>query len=286
MHLLANLTLENFEPRWFWALVVVLSLAVLVLTYMRIYRRSGRKLTWTLLALRLLGVAALLTALIKPMWEQRTDQHEPPQVAVIVDDSQSMSLPHPDATNGEWTPRYVQALRWLRESEAAGQLQRDFTVRLFDATGAPIAPGDVPVEPSGEQTDLVRGLRGASQHMRGAHTAGVVLVSDGRDTTGRDRFLALRDYPLPVYALGFPQPETPTEGAADIALTAVDAPPRTLVHNTVPVRVTLRKDGGGAMTVPVHLQRGGETLMTEPVALPEGSTERQVTLNYTPTEPG
>ncbi|MFW6059331.1 MAG: glutamine amidotransferase, partial [Phycisphaeraceae bacterium] len=39
-------------------------------------------------------------------------------------------------------------------------------------------------------------------------------------------------------------------------------------------------------TVPVHLQRGGETLMTEPVALPEGSTERQVTLNYTPTEPG
>ncbi len=164
MLLIASLTLQNFDPLWFWALVIAVAAAVLALTYAGIYRRSGRKLTWTLLALRVLGVTALLVALVKPVWEHRTEQQHRAQVAVIVDDSQSMSLPHPDRQGDGWSPRYEKARQWLNSSPAGKQLRSQFEVHLFDTAGRPLDNDSLPQEPTAEQTDLVRTC--AARHNR------------------------------------------------------------------------------------------------------------------------
>ena len=66
---LATLTFENFDPPWFWLLAIAVSIGILVGTYRGIRRRSGRNLAWALLTLRILGVAALFIALIKPEWK-------------------------------------------------------------------------------------------------------------------------------------------------------------------------------------------------------------------------
>jgi len=257
----AEITAGNFDPPWFWVLVILGSLALLATTYLDIYRWSGRRLTWILFALRALGLAALLVALVKPAWRHVRERTEPPQVAVILDDSQSMALPAPGAEGG--ATRYQQARRWLAESAAGRTLREAF-----------------------DQTDLVRAMRAAAGRLRGRNAAGVLLLSDGRDTTGRRNYLALQDFPLPVFAMGFRAPAGREGPAIDLAVRSVEAPPRTLVHNAVQVKVLVRKTGGPAVDVPVHVERAGTPLATRRVRFETGAAEQQVGLSFTPTEPG
>ncbi|MEX1017977.1 MAG: glutamine amidotransferase [Phycisphaeraceae bacterium] len=278
MNVLASFRLENFDPPWFWLLVIAGSLAVLALTYAGIYQRSGRRLTWMLATMRTVGVLALIVALVKPAWRETVEQHERPITAVIVDDSQSMSLPH-----GEQS-RYELARQWLNDAPAGEALRRDFDVHWFDMAGRPLQEG-LPNEPIAEQTDLVRAMRSVERQLRGRHVAGVVAISDGRDTTAREGYAALQDYALPVYAVGF-APQSRAGDAAQVEVVSVEAPTRARVHNTVAVQVLLRKAGGPAADVPVRIERTGNVLTSETVSLPDGRSERLVSIDYTPEQPG
>lgn len=282
---LASLTLQNFDPPWFWALLVVASLSILVATYRDIHRRTGRDLTWTLLTLRVLAVLVLLVALVKPAWRHVIHETERPHLAVIVDNSQSMSVPQP-ARDGDWSSRYERALQWLRQSPDGRILRERFELHLFDIAGRELDADDLPAEPNAEQTDLVRAMRSVAQELRGRHAAGVLLASDGRDTTGRRSYLALGEYELATYALGFRQTPAQEGVPSDLAVVSVDAPARTLVHNAVPLKVLLRKDGGAALDAPVHVERAGTVLVTQRVQFDEGVTEKLVNLSFTPGEPG
>lgn len=284
--ILAKLTLDNADPAWFWLTVVVVSVGILLATYRGIYQRSGRRLTWLLLALRLLGVVALLISLIKPSWTTIFEKTERPRVAVVLDDSQSMSILHHPAGADQWSPRYTQALAWLNGSAAGRLLREKFDVSIFNVAGEELDIRHLPSEPTAEQTDLVRGLRAAAGRLRGQQAPGVILISDGRDTTGRESYLAAQELPLPVFTVGFKQ-SAPGKGSPyDLAVVSVDAPQRTLVHNTVQVKVLVSKDGGDAVDLPVQITRAGTPLMSQQVALPAGAIQQMVTLLLTPTEPG
>lgn len=283
---LARLTLDNADPAWFWLAVVAASIVILVTTYRGIYRRSGRRLTWGLFALRLAGVLALFVALLKPSWTTILSRTDRPRVAVVLDDSQSMSLPHRVGDGGEFTSRYQVARAWLTDSAAGKSLREKFDVSCFGVDGRELKLDDLPAEPSSEQTDLLRGMRAAAGRLRGQAAAGVIVISDGRDTTGRDDYLAGQEFLLPTYAIGFKQP-APGKGAPyDLAVASIDAPQRTLVHNAVQIKALVSKDGGDAADVPIQIERAGKPLLTHRVTLPVGAIQQVVTLSYTPTEPG
>ena len=61
-------------------------------TYRSIYLRTKRPLTWALLGLRAAGLLALVLALAKPTWTNQTDLIDAGRVAVVLDNSISMSL--------------------------------------------------------------------------------------------------------------------------------------------------------------------------------------------------
>lgn len=284
--ILADLTFDNIDPPWFWALVALGSIVILLLTYKGIFQRSGRRLTWLLLALRVVGVVALLVALVKPAWTQLIQRQERPQVAVVIDDSQSMSILHRPAGSEQWTSRYQLARQWLSTSPAAAGLREKFEVKVFNVAGQIVDPAKLPNEPAAEQTDLARAVHAAAGQLRGQSLAGVVLISDGRDTTGRESFLPLQELPAPVYALGFRQSAAAKGTPFDLAVAAAEAPQRVLVHNAVPVKVLISKDAGPAMSVPVQIERAGTPLLTQNVQMPAGASQRMVSLSFTPTEPG
>lgn len=296
---LANITLENFDPPWLWVLIIVASLAVLAMGYRSVYQRSGRKVTWALALLRVAAVGLIFIALVKPAWQRVETRTDKPVVAVIVDDSQSMSLPHAGTArfaspednsqaggrNGGQATRYAAARRWL-DSTAAGALLRErFDVALFDLAGRPLA-GDLPPQPTAERSDITASLTRVAGRLRGRQAAGVVMISDGRDTTGRRDAMALSEYPLPVNTIGFRSLPATTASQVDIAIDSVQAPSRVLVDNRVPVEVLVRKDGGPATDVPLTIERAGRQLATQSVSLGAGATERRVTIDFTPAEPG
>lgn len=291
---LATLILQNFEPAWFWLLLAAGAAASLVAAYRTIQRRTGRRLAWGLMAMRLIAIALLFAALLKPVWQRTQESAARPLLAVMVDDSQSMSMLHraapandPDtdaADDNEHRSRYALARRWLDETDAGRTLRQRFDVELFNADGARL-DGGLPNQPIAERTDLIRGLRRVEARMRGRSPAGVVLISDGRQTVGRSDYLTLSDYAMPVMTVGYERAAV-GEAAYDLSVVSVDAPRRVLVHNEVTANVRLRKDAGPAVDLPLRIERGDAVLASEPVRLERGRDERVVNMRFTPDQPG
>jgi uncharacterized membrane protein len=279
--LFAGLRFENVTAPWLWAVLTVAGAAVLVLTYWGIFRRSERRLTWALMVLRGLGLLALLLALAKPTWTSEDAIIDPGHVGVILDNSLSMTLPDADGK-----PRYsaaVQALDRVSRALAADRSGPPLKVDLFDINGAPLEKG-APERPTVERTDLARALGEAATRLRSRPLAGLVVISDGMDNTGRQAVQELGDLPVPVYALGFRPVDEAT--GFDLAVRQVRAPERAMVNNEIKVEAVVSKTGAPATEATVEIKRGRDTFATQKVSFGPGAGEQKVSLNLTPRQAG
>ena len=116
-------------------------------------------------------------------------------------------------------------------------------VDLFEINGNPL--GKVPSEPTAERTDLVRAVSEVLARSRSKPLAGVILLSDGADNSGRPDFLDLARTPVPVFAVGFPT--VADANTFDLAVDRPRVPERALIHNEVKIETTIIKDGGPAL---------------------------------------
>jgi hypothetical protein len=275
---LAVFRFEGIHPPWgyaLWSGLVLAGAAVLYLTYRGIFQRSGNRLAWWLMALRGFGLLLLVLILAKPTWTREREQNEPGRVAIIVDTSRSMSLP--DASGSSRYARAVEAAERLRK-ELSGKPKR-LAVEFFDINGAPLEK--LPKEPNADSTDLTRALRETATHLRAKPVAGIILISDGVDNTGRPNFLDWEDTSVPVHAVGFPRAVD-----FDLAVRKPEDQPRVMVHNEVTVKVPVLKRGKPASKATVTLRRGREVLASKKVKFPAGDGEQLVSLSYKPDQPG
>jgi uncharacterized membrane protein len=283
MATLGTFVFDNVRHGALWAVGIAAAAAWLVTAYYGIYRRTGRRLTWTLLALRALGLVALLVALARPVWTHESERVEPGRVAVVLDTSRSMSLADVDGR-----PRYERA------REAARQLCQSLTAPpprgepalvadLFDILGNPL-DGGPPAEPRADYTDIVRALSQTAAQLRSKPLAGIVLISDGMDNSRRQDFSVVEEVRVPVYAVGFR--ESAEAGHLDLGMRRVQAPERVLVNNAVKVGVLVEKSGGPAVEAAVAVKHGTRALAEQKVAFDAGAGERAVDLTFTPSEAG
>ncbi len=137
-----TLTLRGWFPAWLAALLGVLAVAAVVMVYLR---ESGRLPTWRrllLAGLRAVTLSSLLFLLLKPtlLWESREDR--PRAVAVLADDSQSMTTREARATYAD---------RW-RLAVAFDRVPADKPVPELASAGD--LPADLPESPS--RLDIVK----------------------------------------------------------------------------------------------------------------------------------
>src|SRR5262249_16047013 len=155
-------------------------------------------LTWVLMLLRGVGLLALLLVLAKPSWTGETRLVDAGRVAIILDNSESMSLPDPSGKS-----RYavaVEAVERLRKSLQADRSGGRLVVDLFDINGAPFPKDSIPAKPTEPRTDLAAALTNTVSGMRVKHLSGVVLLSDGMDNTGRQDFKDFaQDFGVPIF---------------------------------------------------------------------------------------
>jgi hypothetical protein len=236
---------------WLWIALTTLAAAFLASTYRGISRQTGRRLAGSLLLLRSAGILALVLALAKPTWTRESELVDPGRLAVVLDNSASMSLPVAGGRS-----RYelaTAALDRLRGAIAADRSGPRLEVDLFDIAGAPLT-GTIPREPTLGRTDLAFALTETIARLRSRPLAGVALISDGMDNTGRTDLRELADAPVPIHAIGFRS--EPDAGGLDLAVARVRAPERAMVHNEIKVDVTVTKAGGPATRATVVLGAG------------------------------
>jgi len=276
------LQLENVQSVWLWLLGIVAVAALLFVVYRSIFQRTERRLTWVLLALRGAGILALLLALARPVWTQTTTLTDPGRLAIVLDDSRSMSLAHTGGKSRyEWALEAVTRLKRQVEEGEGARVQ----VELFGIDGKPIEAAP-PAKPVASVTDIVQAVGRVESRLRSRELIGIVLITDGMDNSGRDSILQLADSDTPIHAIGFPTDRSSAE--LDLSLRTPQAPEQVLVNNTVTVRVPVVRSGGPSdrrVEVTVTLS-GDQPEASETVILEAGSNQVEAVLSFEPSVAG
>ena len=218
--------------------------------------------------LRAAALSMILFLILEPIWKTISRSEEAPLLAVLIDDSLSLRL------GGDRTPA------GLVRGAVAG-LPDDDALRLyaFSSETAPTTPGALAFR--GARTDISSALSRVESDFAGRNLQGVVLISDGRVTDGRNPIYLAERFPVPVHTAVAGDSLT----SRDVRLVRAVTNELAYAGSPLPVRVSVRATGYRGETAQIRLSENGRTLATESVRLPADG-EASVDLTFTPTGPG
>ena len=266
------------------AILVGIVIAAAVLTYRRVRVNDGRLRDRVVLTtLRVTALAVVLFCLFRPTLVVRAAVAQQNVVAVLLDDSRSMQIPD----QGEM-PRAA----WVRSQFGAADgpllksLSDRFLVRVFrfsSTTGRMRDVGELKFD--GTQTKLGPALEGAREELAGLPVSGIVLVTDGADTTDAaigDALLGLKAEKLPVFTVGVGSERLPR----DIQIDRVSTPRTVLKNASLLIDVLVRQTGYNGRTVTVDIEDEGRIVGSEKAQLPSDGSPVSVRIRAIASESG
>jgi uncharacterized membrane protein len=258
------------------AAALVVCAAVTLITYRSARLATGRD-RLVLIGLRVLALSILLAALARPVLVVRASVPQQNFVGVLLDDSRSMRIAD---RNG--APRSAALTREFGEptSPLLAALSDQYLVRIFRfSSSADRIASAGELEFAGTATKLGEGLRQARDELAGLPLAGLVVLTDGADTTNdalTDTLLGLKADRVPVFTVGIGQDTL----ARDIQIGRIVSPRRVLKGTSLVVDVTVSQRGYGGTRVPVNVESEGRILASEDVALPADGEPATVRLRF------
>jgi uncharacterized membrane protein len=274
----------GFSPPWPAAIAVVAVLAAMGAAVW-VYLRSSRPAGWSraaLLALRLLALAVFLFALLRPVLVVRTVEPQRNVLAVLVDGSRSMDIADLDAR-----PRstFVRGALGPSGSLRTALAQR-FAIRDFEFASTARRIGDpAAMTFSGTRSFIGRSLQRTAEEIAGLPVSGIVLVSDGADTSREpmaDAIRTLKSAGLPVFAVGLGREALDK----DVQIGRVDPPATVLKGATLVAEVVVSQSGYHGRTVPLVVEDEGQVIASQDVTLPPDGEPSTVRVRFTLAEPG
>jgi len=312
-------TVWSLEYRWHWPASVTLVFAIfavffIVAIYLREGRTASRRYRISLALIRLALVAVVLMMIAQVALSlQRTGL---PYVAVLVDDSQSMTIVdrYEDELRAKIDERLAQTApdrfsRWnlartlLTEDDASlpRGLAGDYKLRAYLLSDSPSAARSATAgavdellaevqaieEPSVATTRLGAAVRTVLEDLRGTAPAAIVLLTDGINTDGPslDEAAALagrKGAPLFAVGLGSDQP------VRDLKLVDLQVDPLVFVDDVVSFAFKLVATGYEDKKVRAVLREEDQTEVLAELEVtvgPDGQSQ-QVRLPYRPTKVG
>ena len=235
-----------------------------VLTYLRARGKSSRTDRWVLGVLRGAAFVILFLIVMQPGLVLTTVVPQRNFLAVLVDDSRSMTI---DDSDGE--SRAGKAARLLDpEGELVGALDEGFALRYFRFSSRPARVDGVDALTfDGSRTRIGDALAYARDELQGVPLSGIVVLSDGGDNSDEaigEALLPLRAASVPVFTVGLGDEEM----EADVQATRADMPERALAGTATIVNVIVDATGYGGRTVPIVVEDMGTIVTTEEVTLP------------------
>jgi len=265
------------------AVLVGVVAAGAVMTYRRVRVNEGRVRDRVVLtSLRVLALAVVLFCLFRPTLVVRAAVNQQNVVAVLLDESRSMQIPDQGGkARGEFLRTQFGPNGALLKS-----LTDKFLVRLFRFSSTAGRLGSVEeLRFDGNQTKLGPALTSTREELAGLPVAGIVLVTDGADTTDTsigDALLGLKAEKLPVFTIGVGSDKLPR----DIQIDRVSTPRTVLKNASLLLDVIVRQTGYAGKTVTVDVEDEGRIVGSEKVELPADGSPATVRIRAKASEPG
>ena len=265
------------------ALVGVAVIAATVITYRGVRVRGRWRDRLILAGLRIAALALVVFCLFRPVMVVRAAVPQQNFVGILLDDSRSMQIAD---WNGRPRGEFLREQFASPEAPLVKALSERFAVRVFRFSSSVdrlASAGDLTF--SGAQTKLGAALTLAREELAGLPLAGLVLVSDGADTSDTslsDALLALKADKLPVSAVGVGR-ETLTR---DVQIDRVSTPRRVLKGTSLLIDLVITHSGYAGSTITVDVEDEGRIVGSQPVRLPADGGPATARVRATATEAG
>ena len=247
-----------------------------------------RRKAFGLAVIRIAIIAVITLCLFRPVLVVKAAVPQQNFLAVLIDDSRSMQIGDHGGTDGALKPRGDFARQEFSDRHAGllKALSDKFVVRTFRFSSAAsrlASTNDLTF--GGIETKLGAALDGARQELAGLPLAGMVLVSDGADTTDAalsDAVLALKAAALPVFTVGVGKDRL----ERDVQIDRVATPRQALKGTSLLIDVVVRQTGFAGETVSLDVEDAGRIVGTQQVKLPDDGEPASVRVRVMAADPG
>ncbi|HSR69341.1 MAG TPA: glutamine amidotransferase [Acidobacteriota bacterium] len=277
-------SLQSGWPIWIWPALLLGIPALLFWLYRSQWMTGpGRRTGWALLTLRTAFFMLLAFVLARPALVLTTLQPKENLLAVVVDNSLSMGLT--EAQTGK--RRGDEVIEKIgQDSEFMQALDEKFFLRryAFDARAQRQEEGVHPTF-DGNQSNIGAGLSTVLSETRNLPLGGIVLFSDGADTSSRNfsqTLAELKARKIPVHTVGV----GPEALSQDVEIVQVSAPRTLLPETTAAARVTLRHSGFGGSRAELQVREGNSLVDSRVVHLPRDAENTTVEVLIRPQTEG
>jgi hypothetical protein len=266
---------------WWW-IALVLALGLGIWTYFRLRAPVKPGWLWVLRSLRIAALVLLLLTFLQPVLSTVESRTGPPPLLVLVDASGSMNLPVTFADSAA-ASRLGEARRLARRLQEEGRGSLLLRWAAFSSEMRLVeGPDSLPREGRGP-TALGDVLEQALGNPKLAGTAGILLLTDGVSTAGKDPVVLARNSPVPIYAVTLGDSLPPT----DLIVRSVQTNPEAVLGEALPFLVTLESWGLAGRRVRVEILRGEQVVASKELEIRGRRGEAQdVRLEVRPRKPG
>lgn len=265
------------------AAVVAIAIAITILTYRRARTRSDAGHRAALVALRLATLLIVLFCLFRPVLVIKAAVPQQNFLGILIDDSRSMQIAD---VNGQARSAFVQQNITAPEAPVLKALSNRFVLRTFRFSSMAqrvTAPSELTF--GGAQTRIGAALDGVRQELAGLPLAGLVVVSDGADTTDAElteALLAMKAADVPVFTVGLGR-ETLTK---DVQIDRVSTPTSALKGTSLMVDALVTQTGYAGETVTLDVEDDGRIVGSQELKLPIDGEPAAVRVRFTASDPG
>ena len=261
-----------------FGLFALLIVAVVWLSYYRTTRPLSPGWKVWFIGLRSAVLMLILFCLLRPVVNTRQVSPQDTYLAVVLDNSQSMSIADVDGR----TRRQAAAAEFLA-GPVVEELAESFQLRTFafDQTTRRIgADGDLGA--SGAGSAVGQALEAVADQLDGLPLGGIVLVSDGADNSNVDPLITAQEFgdrQIPVFTVGVGQEDIPL----DIGIIDVSAARTVLEGSVFTVTAALRHQGYSGQEVEIAVLDGETAVSSDVVTLGAEGVSQRFSLEVTPS---
>jgi uncharacterized membrane protein len=265
-----------------WALAVAIAIAAAAIGFLVWRRRGalGRPLRAAAIwALQTAMIAVLLLMLWEPALSISALKPQQNIVAVVVDDSRSMSLAESDGMRRDEAVRALQG--GLLQS-----LRQRFQVRLY-RLGDTVDRIEKPEQltATANATRIGDGLKQVVSESSTLPVGAIVLLSDGADNSGGidlETINEIRRRQIPVHTVGFGREQF----AHDVELSDMQAPAKALSDSRVLAAITVRQHGYSGQRARLVLRDGGKALASQEITFRRDGVQQTESVLFNSGEAG
>lgn len=283
----ASIALLGDWPNWVVGLCVVLSLGVLALCWRNV-RRYSIGIRLGVLTSRLLSIVILFCMLFEVSFRLEKVQNSPSRIAVLIDQSRSMSLP---ASASSAESRLEVATEYLKARKSDLALLAQSHQLEFFGFGhrvERVAQTDA-LSATDSDTDFLKTFDYLESTQNQRKLVGAIVLSDGVDTRRpTDGALpmpikdVLKRLDVPIHTVRLAQ----DDATLDLSVDRVAHDDFAFVRNAVSFEVALSVRGHGAQSVSVRLEENGTEIAVKQLQLQPEKTDYAVVFELVPDTRG